>query len=138
MPVVPRISDRDSNCYDATLRGVKCVSKSRRAASLSAKSLSRLRPVENPRRKHCAEVGRAGEWNVVALSKRTGSLLKRLYDRVGNLVLNGPFTGRYPDEMNSWAIQHDRENSTERYVIDICDRFSGGWKISYLHDTFSP
>lgn len=25
--------------------------------------------------------------------------------------LDGPFTGRYPDEMNSRAIQSDRENS---------------------------
>lgn len=43
----------------ATLRSVKCVSKGGRTASLSAKSLSRLRPVENPQRKHRAEVGRA-------------------------------------------------------------------------------
>ncbi|KYN40063.1 hypothetical protein ALC56_05526 [Trachymyrmex septentrionalis] len=92
--LVSRIFDRDSNCYDMMLRGVKCVSKSGCAASLSAKSLSLLRPVENPRRKHCAEVGRTSEWKVVALSERTESLLKRLYDRVGNSrkVLNGPFT----------------------------------------------
>jgi len=60
--------------YDAP-RDVKCVSKIGCVASLSAKSLS-LRPVENARRKHCAEVDRTGEWNVVALSERIGSLLK--------------------------------------------------------------
>lgn len=86
----------------ATLRGVKCVSKGGRAASLSAKSLSRLRPVENPQRKHRAEVGRASErawWRYPR--EKLGSLLKRLYDRTGNSALDGPFTRRYSDEMNS-------------------------------------
>lgn len=93
------------------LRGVKRVSKGARVIPLSAKSLSRLRPVEDPRRKHGTEVGRT---NVVALSGKTGSLLKRLYGRTGNSALDGPFTGRYPGEMNSQTIQRDSENSRIR------------------------
>jgi hypothetical protein len=74
-------------------------------------SPSRFRTVENPRRKHRAEVGRADEPNIAALSGRGRSLLKRLYDRAGNSALNGPFTGQYPGGMNSRTIQRDRENS---------------------------